>query len=186
MLHIILYIIPVFIVYRFIRSGWVSNETMKTKYKLARLQDELTWLVITGEINKTNKEYIQLSESINKVLTAFPRFNFWVMLYLLIKDKHKVYAEEIEKIRKEAGEHATLKNIYERYHQTIMIYIARKNIISVLLTIPLWKKLLDARMSEKRNNRVKFPPTDECNEVSAYTSFAFYFHKASTKSILQG
>src|SRR5215204_5835586 len=155
MLHIILYIIPVFIVYRFIRSGWVSNETMKTKYKLAHLQDELTWLVITGEINKTNKEYVQLYESINKVLTALPRFNFWVMLYLLIKEKHKVNAGENEKAGNEVKEHATLKDIYESYHQTIMIFIARKNIISVLLTIPLWKKVLNARISEKGNNRAR-------------------------------
>jgi hypothetical protein len=183
MLHIILYIIPVFIVYRFIRSGWVSNETMKTKYKLTRLQDELTWLVITGEISGTNKEYVHLSASIDKVLTALPRFNFWVMLYFWVKEKH---VEEIEKARKEVEKQASLLDIFDRYHKILMTYIARKNIISVLLTIPFWKKILNTRISTKGNNRAKFHSTDECMEASTYSSFVFYFKRASTKSILLG
>ncbi|HEX6431598.1 MAG TPA: hypothetical protein VF008_28100 [Niastella sp.] len=186
MLHIILYIIPVFIVYSIIRSGWVSNETLKTKYKLTRLQEELTWLVITGEISSTNKEYIQLSESINKVLMVLPRFNFWVMIYLLVKEKHEVYTEEIEKVRNEVGKQAPLIEIFDRYHKIVMAYVARKNIISVLLTIPIWKKILEAHISAKGNKRAKFNNADECIEISAYTSFAFYFQKASTKSILLG
>ena len=186
MLHIILYTIPVFIVYRFIRSGWVSNETLKTKYKLTRLQDELTLMVISGEINNTSKEYIQLSASINKVLTALPRFNFWVILYLLVKDKHEVYTEEIEKVRNEVGKQAALIEIFDRYHKIVMTYITRKNIISILLTIPIWKKILGAHISEKRNKRAKFNNADECIEISAYSSFAFYFQRATTKSILLG
>jgi hypothetical protein len=159
---------------------------MKTKYKLARLQEELTWLVITGEISSTNKEYVHLSESINKVLTALPRFNFWVMLYLWVKKTHEVGAEDIEKVRNEVKKQASLLAIFDRYHKIVMTYIARKNILTVLLTIPLWKKMLDARMSKKGNNEAKFHTTDECIETSAYSSFAFYFQRASTKSILLG
>jgi hypothetical protein len=186
MLHIILYIIPVFIVYTFIRSGWVSNETLKTKYKLTRLQDELNWLVISGEISTTNKEYVHLSASINKVLTALPRFNFWVILYLLVKDKHEVYTEEIEKVRNEVGKQAALIDIFDRYHKIVMTYIARKNIISILLTIPIWKKILGAHISTKGNKRATFNNADESIEISAYSSFAYYFQRASTKSILLG
>src|SRR5688572_5799439 len=186
MVHIILYTIPVFIVYRFIRSGWVSNETLKAKYKLTRLQDELTLMVISGEISNTSKEYIQLSASINKVLTALPRFNFWVILYLLVKDKHDVYAEEIEKARHEVGKQAALIEIFDKYHKIVMAYITKKNIISILLTISIWKKILSAHLSAKGNKRAKFSNADECIEVSAYSSFAFYFQRATTKSILLG
>jgi hypothetical protein len=186
MLHIILYIIPVFIVYSFIRSGWVSNETLKTKYKLTRLQEELTWLVISGEISSTNKEYVHLSASINKVLTALPRFSFWVILYLLVKDKHEVYAEEIERVRNEVGKQAALIEIFDKYHNIVMYYVTRKNIISILLTIPIWKKILIAHISAKGNKRAKFNNADECIEISAYSYFAFYFQRATTKSILLG
>jgi hypothetical protein len=159
---------------------------MKTKYKLARLQDELSWLVITGEINSTNKDYVHLSASINKVLTVLPRFNFWVMIYFWVKEKHEVYAEEIEKARKEVEKQTSLLEIFDRYHNIVMTYIARKNMISVLLTIPLWKKILNARISTKGNNRAKFRTTDESIESSTYSSFVFYFQRASTKSILLG
>lgn len=186
MLYIILYTIPVFIVYSFIRSGWVSNETLKTKYKLTRLQEELTLMVISGEINSTSKEYIQLSGSINKVLMTLPRFNFWVILYFLVKDKHDVYAEEIEEVRNEVGKQAALIEIFDKYHKIVMTYITRKNIISILLTIPVWKKILSAHISAKGNKRAKFNNGDECIEISAYSSFAFYFQRATTKSILLG
>jgi hypothetical protein len=67
-----------------------------------------------------------------------------------------------------------------------MGYIARKNVMSVLLTVPIWKKILVAHILKKGNKRAKFSNPDECIEISTYSSFAFYFQSASTKSILFG
>src|SRR5688572_27313495 len=132
MVQIILYIIPVFIVYLFIRRWWVSNETLKTKYKIARLKDELTWLEISGEVTKNNKVYIHLCNSIDKALITLPRFNFWVMLYLLIKGKYQINIQEIERVHSEAEANESLKEIYNTYYKLILTYIARKNCITVL------------------------------------------------------
>lgn len=183
MLHAILYIIPVFIVYLFIRSCWVSNETLKTKYKIARLKDELTWLAISGEVNRENKVYAHLYSSIDKALMALPRFNFWVMLYLLIKEKGRVNINEIEKVRSEVEGNSTFSNIFDAYYKLVITYVARKNIITVLLTFPIWKKILYTNLSlEKKANR-QFGKND-CFDANEYSSFAFYFQHTSPKSLL--
>lgn len=58
----------------------VGIETLKTKFKLARLREELNWLAISEEIDQTNKGYAHLYNSIDKVLAVLPRFNFWMVL----------------------------------------------------------------------------------------------------------
>ncbi|MCS3796368.1 hypothetical protein [Niastella sp. OAS944] len=183
MLHAILYIIPVFIVYLFIRACWVSNATLKTKYKIARLKDELTWLAISGEVNRENKAYAHLYSSIDKALIALPRFNFWVMLYLLIKEKGKVNINEIEKVRSEVEGNSTFSNIFDAYYKLVINYVAKKNIITVLLTFPIWKRILYSNLSlEKKGN--KKSGNNDCIDANEYSSFAFYFQHSSPKSLL--
>jgi hypothetical protein len=183
MQHAILYIVPVFIVYLYIRSCWVSNETLKTKYKIARLKDELTWLAISGEVNRENKAFAHLYNSIDKALMALPRFNFWVMLYLLIKGKYQVNVHEMEKARNEVEKNATFRDIYDAYYKLIISYIARKNIITILLTFPVWKKVLDSSLTVNNKENKRSGNNDHCFDASEYSSFAFYFQHTSAKSL---
>src|SRR5689334_25247066 len=113
MVHAILYIIPVFLVYLYIRSCWVSNETLKTQYKIARLKDELKWLCITGEINSESKAYTQLCKNMEKTGMGLHRFSFWVILYLLIKGKDQVNITETEKVWEVAEDNSTFSNIFD-------------------------------------------------------------------------
>jgi hypothetical protein len=184
MVQAILYIIPVFIVYLFIRSNWVSNENLKTRYKIARLKDELTWLAISGEIGEENKEYAHLYTSIDKALTALPQFNFWVMLYLLIKEKHRVNKHELERVRIEVEKNTSFKDIYDAYYRLLISYIARKNIITVLLTFPIWKKILITSLSVNDDHEKKRMNNDHCFDVNEYSSFLFYFQNTSPRSLL--
>jgi hypothetical protein len=185
MVHAILYIIPVFIVYLFIRSYWVSNETLKTTYRIARIKDELKWLAITGDIDPENKGYAYLYSSIDKALTALPQLNFWVMLYLLIKEKHVVNKQELEKVRTEVEKNATFKAIYDAYYKLLISYIAKKNIITVLLTIPIWKKIIETSLSVNGDNEKKRMNNDNhCIDVNDYSSFVFYFQNTSARSLL--
>ena len=185
MVQVILYIIPVFIVYLFIRGNWVSNETLKTKYKLDRLKDELTWLAISGEVSRDNKVYVHLCNSIEKALIALPRFNFWVMLYLLIKGKYRINIPEMEKVHNEVETHPMLKEIYNAYYKSILAYIARKYFISVLLSFPIWKKLLIRQLTAMQNNDTRDQNTDIYNDTKEYSSLAFYIQHISAKSLLQ-
>jgi hypothetical protein len=184
MVTIILYLIPVFIVYSFIRYYWVSNETLKTKYKLARLKDELTWLAISGEINHASKEYIHLYGNISKAIKGLHRFNFWVMLYLLIKSKHTIRTKVIDNFRKEVPVSSIFTDIHDTYHRQLITYIARKNIITVLITLPIWKKILDNYMSLNDNDT--FNNTGEGTVAEEYSSFVYYIHNASAKSLFLG
>lgn len=186
MLQVILYIVPVFIVYLFIRGCWVSNETLKAKYKLARLKDELKWLAITGEVNRENKVYIRLYNSIDKALVALPRFNFWVMLYLLRKEKCQININEIEKVQHEVEKNTTLKEIYDAYYKLIITYIARKNCLTVLLSFPLWKKILERQLSFTEDGDTPIQNTDVCNDASEYSSFAYYIQNITAKTLLAG
>ncbi|OQP53597.1 hypothetical protein [Niastella populi] len=186
MVQILLYIIPVFIVYQIIRGWWVSNETLKAKYKLDRLKDELTWLAISGEVNRENKVYIHLSNNIDKALIALPRFNFWVMLYILIRGKYQINIQEIEKVHNEAETHAMLKEIYNSYHKVILAYIARKNCITVLLSFPIWKKLLTRQLTVNEHDHTCDRNTDVNDEAQEYSAFVFYFQNISAKSLLAG
>ena len=182
MVHAMLYVIPVFIVYLYIRSCWVSNETLKTRHKIARLKDELKWLSITGEIDNESKSYVQLYKNIEKAGMALHRFNFWVMLYLLIKEKDKLNIHEIEKARSEVEGNSTFSNIYDAYYKLIINYIARKNIITVLITFPIWKKILFSNLTlEKKENKKS---DNDCFDANEYSSFAFYFQHTSPKSLL--
>ena len=185
MLQIILYIIPVFIVYLFIRACWVSNETLKTRYKIARLKDELTWLAISEQIDKENKEYAHLYDSMDKGLKALRLFNFWVMLYLLVSEKYKINVTEIAKVRHEIEKNSTFKDIYDAYYTLLITYIARKNFITVLLTFPVWKKILDTRLSVNENDH-NMKSTYKCINSDEYSSFAFYIQNISAKSLLVG
>jgi hypothetical protein len=184
MVQAILYIIPVFIVYLFIRSNWVANENLKARYKIARLKDELKWLVISGEINEESKEYAHLNSSIDKALTALPRFNFWVMLYLLIKEKHRVNKHELEKVRIEVEKNTSFKDIYDAYYRLLISYIAKKNIITVLLTFPIWKKIIISSLSLNEDHEKKRMNHDHCIDVNEYSSFLFYFQNTSARSLL--
>ncbi len=186
MVQVILYIIPVYFVYLYIRGTWVSNETLKAKYKLDRLKDELTWLVISGEVNGDNKVYVRLCNNIDKALMALPRFNFWVMLYLLIKGKYQINIKEIEKVHNEVETHETLKKIYDTYYKIILAYIARKNCITVLLSFPIWKKLLNRKLAVNEHDDTCDQNTDICNEAKEYSSLAFYIQHISAKSLLAG
>jgi hypothetical protein len=183
MVHAILYVIPVFIVYLYIRSCWVSNETLKTRYKIARLKDELKWLSITGEIDNESKAYNQLYRDIEKGGMGLHRFNFWVMLYLLIKEKDKVNIHEIEKVRSEVKGNPTFSAIYDTYYKLVISYIARKNIITVLLTFPVWKKILYSHLTMGKKGNKKHV-NNECFDANEYSSFAFYFQHTSPKSLL--
>lgn len=185
MVQVILYIIPVFIVYLFIRGNWVSNETLRTKYKLDRLKDELTWLVINSEVNRDNKVYVHLCHTIDKSLVALPRFNFWVMLYLLKKGKFRINIHELEKVHCEVDTHAALNEIYNAYYKLILGYIVRKNFITVLLSFPIWKKLLIRQLSVYQNGNTCDQNTDKCNYTKEYSSLDYYIQHISAKSLLQ-
>jgi hypothetical protein len=185
MLQLLLYIIPVFIVYLFIRASWVSNEALKTQYKLARLKDELTWLAIEGEINSENKEYAHLYSNIEKMMASLNSLNFWVMLYVLVKEKHQININEIEKIRIEVQKNKNFQAIYESYYKLLITYIARKNFLTVLLTFPLWKRMLTSRFSINEHDvTIKNNNTDNCIHTKEYSSFAFYINSISPKSLL--
>jgi hypothetical protein len=184
MLQVILYIIPVFIVYIVIRRCWVSNETLKTRYKIARLKDELTWLAISGEVSRDNKAYAHLYSSIDKSLVALPSFNFWVMLYLLIKEKSQISLSEIKKVHNEAEKNATLKEINAAYYKLIIAYIARKNCLTVLLSFPLWKKILIRQLTAYENGNTHGQNGNMCAQAKEYSSLAFYIQHISANSIL--
>jgi hypothetical protein len=192
MVQVLLYIIPVFIVYKFIRSSWVSNETLKVRYRICRLQDQLYWLAISGEVDANNKEYIRLYRSMDKVLVMLPRLNFWVMLYLLIKAKKEIGANEIEAVYNELEKNSALKEIYEKYHRLLISYIARKNIITVILTIPFWKKIFQRYILPKDSSRqhkqssVSDDLTRDGFDVEEYVEFVYYFRSASTRSLIFG
>jgi hypothetical protein len=185
MLQVILYVIPVFIIYLLIRSSWVANETLKTKYRLARLKDELIWLAIEGEVNHANKEYAQLYDAIDRMRQSLHRLNFWVMLYVLLKEKHQLNIHEAVKDHNDINKNSSFKNISEAYYKALITYVARKNFITVLLTIPVWKKALGSRLSASRP-RQKNESGNTCIDVNEYSSFVFYLQSISAKSLLAG
>lgn len=186
MLQVILYIIPVFIVYLVIRRCWVSNETLKTRYKIARLKDELTWLAISGEVNSDNKAYAHLYSSIDKALMVLPSFNFWVMLYLLIKEKSQISIHEIEKVHNEVEKNTTLKEINAAYYKLIIAYIARKNCLTVLLSFPLWKKIVVGQLTGNEHDESRGRNANTCSHAKEYSSLAFYIQHVSAQSLLTG
>jgi hypothetical protein len=123
----------------------------------------------------------------DKAIAALPQFNFWVMLYLLIKEKHPTRISAIKRPPNEVEKNSTFKVIYDAYYKLLITYIARKNIITVLITFPIWKKILDNYLSLKSNDKEStFSNTDECIAAEEYTFFAFYIQSASAKSLLLG
>lgn len=130
-----------------------------------------------------------------RVLAILPKFNFWGMFYLLIKGKKEIDINKIKYVSNELDKNKALQKIYEKYYRLLISYIARKNILTVLVTIPFWKKILDARLSPKNNayqpagnnSLVNHHPNDEdCFEAEEYAEFVYYFRSASTKSLLLG
>lgn len=186
MLQLLLYIIPVYVVYLFIRFNWVSNETLKAKYKLARLRDELTWLAIEGELDRSNKEYAQLYDNIERMMSSLPRLNFWVMLYVSLKEKLQII-HEIRITHNEIQKNENFKAIYESYYKLLILYIARKNFITVFITFPIWKRMLDARLSINEHEVImNNNNADDCICTKEYSSFAFYLQNITPKSLLAG
>lgn len=108
------------------------------------------------------------------------------MLYLLIKEKSQISIHEIEKVHNEAEKNTTLKEINAAYYKLIIAYIARKNCLTVLLSFPLWKKILVRQLTVDENDDTRGTNANACSHAKEYSSLAFYIQHVSAQSILAG
>jgi hypothetical protein len=156
MVQILLYIIPVFITYKFVRFYWLSNRTLKTRNKLERLNNELRWLAINNIIDKNDTRFIHLDETMNNTILLLPRFNFWAILYLMAKEKHVFVFPS----NKKGNENPHLERITDLYHKILIKYIFLKSFFSIIITMPIWKRLINTivRKSSSSNNS-NLPPS---------------------------
>lgn len=158
------YILLIAIIYRLIKSCWISYITLQTRYKIYKLRDKIRRIAIDNPKHDP-KTFEYLDISLSKGTNILSKLNFWVMVYLVFK--HRIGDSVVEKhriVEKVLHKDSDFHEAYVEYNSIFKEYILCKSCGSIILfLVPAIVLVLPIRllgtMNKSINHLVKrIPP----------------------------
>ena len=142
MLILFLIIAPIYIVYKVLKSYWISNKILKAQFKIMSLNDKLKWAAINNKVNTDDEMYKYLDKTLKVAPAALKNLNFWTTVYLMHKHKRDVLEDEIDIISTKIAGKEYLNVILEEYKQIFLTTIIKKSFATIILLRPVWISIM--------------------------------------------
>lgn len=118
------------ILYWHVKLLFLKNQTLRYKYKLYKLRDELRMLAIEKKVSVDSIGFVYLDSSISGILEHLDSFNVFAIFITLNKKRVPSVKNFITAIELEIEKTEHLSDIRMRYYTIIVSYILRKHFLT--------------------------------------------------------